>query len=203
MNFFLFFISSLSNSTLSVSSGSSRGSLSTGSRGSLSASSRGSLSSLNQSVSNPDGLHLLNGTEHFSSLSQPPSTTCPPIYEVTRLESSSGYNSTSFPTSVTTSQLFSQSKGSILSRDSLSYSSLSPPVSPMHSENINDAGQYPQWVRNNGELVTNSVHTKGESSQYIETNGMERNQPFVAVSIKFSRYVSRYVQMQQTRAFYL
>jgi hypothetical protein len=117
----------MSNSTLSISSCSSKGSFSTGSRGSLS-SSRGSLSSLSyletgllSEQPNLRELHL-RVTEMLNVFQ--PARTCgiPTSYTPT---SSPAYR----PTTSTCSPQMSFS-----SRDSLSVSSLSPPMSPSASE---------------------------------------------------------------------
>ena len=152
-----------------MSSTSSHGSMSTGSRCSLSASSRGSLSSLNHSASNPDGLHLSNSNEYFPSSYHPVSTTCPPIYETTKLESRLPTPNT-FANSNNT-----QSKGSTSSRDSMSISSMSPPVSPMHNDKNMD---HQQWIRGYlGSAYPGVVQSRGEDSQYADTNGVDRMHP--------------------------
>ena len=121
----------MSNSTLSISSCSSKGSFSTGSRGSLS-SSRGSLSSLtyfetsmsnNSEPPNLRELHL-RVTEMLHAYQPSPVRTSgvPTTYIPT---SSPAYR----PATSTCSPQMSLS-----SRDSLSVSSLSPPMSPSASE---------------------------------------------------------------------
>ncbi len=153
-----------------MSSGSSHGSLS--SRCSLSASSRGSLNSLTQSISNPDGLHLSNSNEYFPSSYHLISTTCPPIYEATKLEASS-YGCPPFPSPIVTLNTCQQ-KGSLSSRDSLSVSSASPPVSPMTGEKGNEGLQ---WPRGYSSGIYTSVQSRAENSQYMDTNGVDRTQP--------------------------
>ena len=152
-----------------MSSTSSHGSMSTGSRCSLSASSRGSLSSLNQSLSNPDGLHVPNSNEHFPSSYHTVSSLCPPIYETTKFETTNP-ESVRLESSYAASNSFTttnQSKGSTSSRDSVSYSSMSPPISPLHAE------------RERGSYLTSyqGPQSRGECSQYSDTSGMERVQP--------------------------
>lgn len=123
------FIFSLSNSTLSISSCSSKGSLSTGSRGSLS-SSRGSLSSLSyletgllNTSEQPNLRELHQRVTDMLHVFQPPVRTS---------GIPTSYTSTSSPHRPNTSTCSPQM--SFSSRDSLSVSSLSPPMSPSASE---------------------------------------------------------------------
>ena len=118
-----------------MSSSSSHGSMSTGSRCSLSASSRGSLNSLNYSASNPDVLHMANSNEYFPSSYHPTLNQCPPIYETTKFESRNPDVRLESNFAATTALIASlQSKNSISSRDSMSLSSMSPPISPLHAD---------------------------------------------------------------------
>lgn len=125
--------SSISGSTFSLSSCSSRGSISTGSQCSLSASSRGSMSSLNyldmynSSSSEPSNLRELHQkvTDMLQGMTR--EAYCPPIYEMRTSGAPTSYMSTAGcanQVNATSSQM------SLSSRDSLSVSSLSPPVSP-------------------------------------------------------------------------
>lgn len=129
-------LKNISGSTPSVSSCSSRGSLSlSGSRGSLSASSRGSLNSLNY----PDLSHsgdmpnLRELHQRVTDLLQGISTypACQPIYEVRTTGAATSYTPTSgranHPSASNSSQV------SLSSRDSIS-SSQSPPISPSTSD---------------------------------------------------------------------
>ncbi|XP_031554963.1 protein KIBRA-like isoform X2 [Actinia tenebrosa] len=119
----------LSNSTLSISSCSSKGSLSTGSRGSLS-SSRGSLSSLSYLETG-----LLNNSEqpNLRELHQKVTDMLHVFQSPVRTSGiPTSYASTSSPHRPNTSTCSPQM--SFSSRDSLSVSSLSPPMSPSASE---------------------------------------------------------------------
>ena len=135
----LFF--SLSGSTPSVSSCSSRGSLSlSGSRGSLSASSRGSLNSLNYTDLNHSGgsetpnlreLHQ-RVTDMLQGMSRDTVAACQPMHGVRTTGVPTSYTPTSgkatHPSASNSSQV------SLSSRDSLSLSSHSPPISPSTSD---------------------------------------------------------------------
>lgn len=137
---------SISGSTFSLSSCSSRGSLSTGSQCSLSASSRGSLSSLNyldmynSSSSEPSNLRELHQrvTDMLQGMTR--EVYCPPIYEMRTSGASTSYISTS---GCANHVKTASSQMSLSSRDSLSVSSLSPPVSP------NTTGQSPASLPDN------------------------------------------------------
>ena len=132
---------SVSGSTPSVSPCSSRGSLSlSGSRGSLSASSRGSLNSLNYPEMNHSGsseapnlreLHQ-RVTDMLQGMSRDTGAACQPIYEVRTTGVPTSYTPTSgratHPSASNSSQV------SLSSRDSMSLSSHSPPISPSTSD---------------------------------------------------------------------
>lgn len=126
----------ISGSTPSVSSCSSRGSLSlSGSRGSLSASSRGSLNSLNYPDLNHSGdaPNLRELHQRVTDLLQgiSPHPACQPIYEVRTTGAATSYTPTSgranHPSASNSSQV------SLSSRDSIS-STQSPPISPNTSD---------------------------------------------------------------------
>eukprot|EP00794_Sanderia_malayensis_P007374 gene7374-8194_t len=176
-------LKSLSASTLSMSSASSHGSLS--SRCSLSASSRGSLNSLNQSVSNPDGLHLSNSNEYFPLSYHPISTTCPPIYEATKLESVSN-SCLPYPTPIITSN----TKGSLSSRESLSVSSVSPPVSPMQASSESGIQQWSRNYPTTSSVYSMNIQSKAEISQYLETSEEDRTQPCSQVFARFQYWAN-------------
>jgi len=161
-------LKSLSTSTLSMSSSSSHGSMSTGSRCSLSASSRGSLSSLNYSASNPDVLHMANSNEYFPSSYHPTLNQCPPIYETTKFESTNPDMRLESNFSAANALIANlQSKNSISSRDSMSLSSMSPPISPLHAD------------RDRSSFITSyqSSQLRSDYGQYGDGNSNDRMQP--------------------------
>ena len=162
-------ISSISGSTISLSSCSSRGSISTGSQCSLSASSRGSWSSLNYldmySSGSSEAPNLRELHQRILDLLQGMTREayCPPIYETRTSGSSTSYISTS---GLASQENAASSQVSLSSRDSLSISSLSPPVSP------NTVDQSPVPSPGNpatlGETTTyQSTDTDGNRSQQV------------------------------------
>ena len=147
--------------------------MSTGSRCSLSASSRGSLNSLNNSASNPDVLHMTSSNEYYPSSYHPVLNQCPPIYEATKFES---LNPEARLGSIYTAQHSSigsiQSKNSMSSRESISLSSISPPISPFHTE------------RDRGSFITSyqGNQLRGDYGQFTDTNGGDRIQSYYQVN---------------------
>ncbi|KAL9972219.1 hypothetical protein ACROYT_G018483 [Oculina patagonica] len=158
----------VSGSTPSVSSCSSRGSLSlSGSRGSL-ASSRGSLNSLNYpDLNHSGGSDALNlrelhqrVTDMLSGMSR--DTSCLPIYEVRTTGAATSYTPTSgranHPSASNSSQV------SLSSRDSIS-SSHSPPISPSTSD------RSPTHTPATARIVA----TEGESTACLDGTEMDRS----------------------------
>lgn len=163
--FFLFF--SLSASTPSVSPCSSRGSLSlSGSRGSLSASSRGSLNSLNypdmnhSGLSEPFNLRELHQrvTEMLQGMSREAVTPCPPIR-------TTGAATSYTLTSGRASHASNSSQVSLSSRDSMSLSSHSPPVSPITSD----------LSPTHSPATARIISSEGESTSGLDVTELERN----------------------------
>lgn len=160
---------SISASTPSVSSCSSRGSLSlSGSHGSLSASSRGSLNSLNYPDLNHGGgneapnlreLHQ-RVTDMLQGMSRDPA--CQPIYEVRTAGVATSYTPTSgranHPSTSNSSQV------SLSSRDSIS-STQSPPISPSTSDR--SATHSPATAR--------IMASEGESTGGLDGTDLERS----------------------------
>lgn len=160
---------SISGSTPSVSSCSSRGSLSlSGSRGSLSASSRGSVNSLNYPDLNHSGgndafnlreLHQ-RVTDMLQGMSRDPA--CQPIYEVRTTGAATSYTPTNgranHPSASNSSQV------SLSSRDSIS-STHSPPISPSTSDR--SATHSPATAR--------IVASEGESTAGLDGTDLERS----------------------------
>ncbi|XP_020619901.1 protein KIBRA-like [Orbicella faveolata] len=159
----------ISGSTPSVSSCSSRGSLSlSGSRGSLSASSRGSVNSLNYPDLNHSGgndafnlreLHQ-RVTDMLQGMSRDPA--CQPIYEVRTTGAATSYTPTNgranHPSASNSSQV------SLSSRDSIS-STHSPPISPSTSDR--SATHSPATAR--------IVASEGESTAGLDGTDLERS----------------------------
>lgn len=159
-----------------MSSTSSHGSMSTGSRCSLSASSRGSLSSLNHSMNNSDGLHLSSSVDYYPSSYHPVSNHCPPIYETPKYESSYPVENARFDLPNTAQNLLISNlngKGSTSSRDSVSLSSISPPISPLHVE------------RERGSFMPSyqGMQSRGEISHYSDTNCVDRMPAYCQVRL--------------------
>lgn len=162
-------LKNISASTPSVSSCSSRGSLSlSGSHGSLSASSRGSLNSLNYPDLNHSGgneapnlreLHQ-RVTDMLQGMSRDPA--CQPIYEVRTAGVATSYTPTSgranHPSTSNSSQV------SLSSRDSIS-STQSPPISPSTSDR--SATHSPATAR--------IMASEGESTGGLDGTDLERS----------------------------
>ncbi|XP_015763152.1 PREDICTED: protein KIBRA-like isoform X2 [Acropora digitifera] len=157
----------LSASTPSVSPCSSRGSLSlSGSRGSLSASSRGSLNSLNypdmnhSGLSEPFNLRELHQrvTDMLQGMSREAVTPCPPIR-------TTGAATSYTLTSGRASHASNSSQVSLSSRDSMSLSSHSPPVSPITSD-LSPA---------HSPATARIISSEGESTSGLDVTELERN----------------------------
>ena len=146
--------------------------MSTGSRCSLSASSRGSLSSLNNSASNPDVLHMTSSNEYFPSSYHPTLNQCPPIYETTKFESTNPDTKLGSIYTVPNSFINNvHSKNLMSSRDSISLSSISPPVSPHHTE------------RDRGSFIPSyqGSQLRCDFTQYSDTNGSDKMHSYYQV----------------------
>lgn len=155
-----------------MSPSSSRGSLSlSGSRGSLSASSRGSLNSLNYPDMNHSGgseafnlreLHQ-RVTDMLQGMSRDTVTAHQPIFEVRTTGAPTSYTPTSgratHPSASNSSQV------SLSSRDSMSLSSHSPPISPSTSD------RSPTHSPGTARVVA----TEGESTAGLDGTELERS----------------------------
>ena len=169
--FVYFTIFSLSGSTPSVSSCSSRSLSLSGSRGSLSASSRGSLNSLNYpDMSHSGGSEMLNlrelhqrVTDMLQTMPRDATAAFPPMYGVR----TSGVPTSYTPTSgrATHPSASNSSQVSLSSRDSMSLSSHSPPISPSTSDR--SPTQSPATAR--------VVATEGESTAVLDGTELERS----------------------------
>lgn len=164
-------LKSLSGSTPSVSSCSSRSLSLSGSRGSLSASSRGSLNSLNYpDMSHSGGSEMLNlrelhqrVTDMLQTMPRDATAAFPPMYGVR----TSGVPTSYTPTSgrATHPSASNSSQVSLSSRDSMSLSSHSPPISPSTSDR--SPTQSP--------ATAGVVATEGESTAVLDGTELERS----------------------------
>ena len=169
--FVYFTLFSLSGSTPSVSSCSSRSLSLSGSRGSLSASSRGSLNSLNYpDMSHSGGSEMLNlrelhqrVTDMLQTMPRDATAAFPPMYGVR----TSGVPTSYTPTSgrATHPSASNSSQVSLSSRDSMSLSSHSPPISPSTSDR--SPTQSP--------ATAGVVATEGESTAVLDGTELERS----------------------------
>ena len=171
--FVYFTLFSLSGSTPSVSSCSSRSLSLSGSRGSLSASSRGSgsLNSLNYpDMSHSGGSEMLNlrelhqrVTDMLQTMPRDAAAAFPPMYGVR----TSGVPTSYTPTSgrATHPSASNSSQVSLSSRDSMSLSSHSPPISPSTSDR--SPTQSP--------ATAPVVATEGESTAVLDGTELERS----------------------------